>query len=105
MTTPAPDLDWSILEVQEVADIITTASAKLANIYGGITSAEDVAQDASIWLASNAGLVRDYLTDAQLGPRAVYRRMYDRQLDRLRVQADEAARMVPFNGTEGSGEE
>lgn len=101
MTAPTA-ADWTILDYPGVRDIIGQVSNTLANTFGGITSADDVAQDASMWAATHFELVQEYLSDQQLGPRALYRRLHDRMFDQLETQASRAALSVPFPDAEGS---
>lgn len=89
--------DWSILENETVDRVLHQAANKIARTFAGVTTADDQHQEGSIWLASNAALVRQHLSDKHTGARALYRRLHDRLFDGVKTDAAHSNQSVPYH--------
>ena len=59
--TTINNIDWTVLQLDGVADVTTKAAAKVAVKFHGVTTYDDLHQEAVIMLASHPETVRDYI--------------------------------------------
>lgn len=93
---PPSPADWSVLDEPGVQDVLEVAVRTAANARAGYTTAEDLQQEAVIWLATNANQVREYLSSPTLGERALYRRLNSRLLNVVRDDPYKPTNFLPL---------
>ncbi len=88
------NIDWSVLELDGVADVMAKAATKVAYEFRGVTEFDDLHQEAAILLASEPEAVRDYVNRHKLG--LLHHWLWCRLTNTANQHATTANRTVPY---------
>jgi hypothetical protein len=90
------EADWSVLDIDGVADIAHSAAARVAGQYRHTTEYDDLLQDARIRLAQTAGDVRVYVTDPDKGLGLLHHHLWCDLVDSVKTDARRRSRHVSY---------
>ena len=88
--------DWTVLDIDGVADIAHSAAARVAAQYRHTTEYDDLLQEAHILLACAAGDVRDYLADDTKGPGQLHHRLWCDLVDSVKTDAKRRSQHLSY---------
>lgn len=90
--------DWSVLQLEGVAETIHNAARRVAARYQGAAEPDDVAQEIRLYAATHPDVIRGLVGN----PAALYRRLADRGADAIRTIAARQSRHVPYEALRGA---
>lgn len=84
--------DWTVLEIDGVRDLATTAARKLSQQYASTIEFEDAEQEALLILASST----ETRTMLASGAGLLHRWLYQRLQDLVKVQANHRSKHISY---------
>lgn len=83
--------DWTVLDIDGVAETARSAASKVARQYANTTEYEDLHQEALILLAAKPATVRSYVNDPHKGLRLLRHRLCCDLVDQVKTEAKHRA--------------
>lgn len=91
-------LDWHVLGVPGVDDVMRRAAGKVSRDYSHTISEEDAYQEACIILASRPRTVHECLADENLGLGVVYHRLVCDLVDKVKAEGRRRTDLSSYDG-------